>query len=194
MTEKNTSIKEKEELRQGEDQSPELQIPRVDQAKEEAHQAAELDAARREVDKQSTTIEKEDKVLENLKVEQSSEVKDRDDSQRPANADLRKITFKKEIKHIQRKLNKGDRLGSRIIHQPIIKNVSEVSAKTITRPSGLLGGGITAFLGTSIYLYLTKHIGLKYNYSMFLFLLIAGFILGVLIEALIRLTRGRKAV
>jgi len=43
----------------------------------------------------------------------------------------------------------------------------------------LLGGGILALLGTSSYLYLAKHIGFTYNYSVFLILFFGGFILGL---------------
>lgn len=157
----------------------------------EARQSQQMEAARQEVAKISA--EKEE-VLTKLNEKQTFEASDQEIDQRPVGKELKQVTFNKEISHIRRKLGPVDRLTSKVIHQPIVRNASEVSSKTITRPSGLLGGGITAFLGTSIYLYLTKHIGLKYNYSMFLFLLIAGFILGIAIEAVIRLVRGRRTV
>jgi hypothetical protein len=100
----------------------------------------------------------------------------------PASKDLRKISLGKELVHIRNKLKPADRAGSKLIHNPLVKNISEVSAKTITRPSGLLGGGIFAFLGSGLYYYLTKHVGLKYNYLLFLLLFVGGFILGLIIE------------
>lgn len=170
--------------------TPEFQEQQIDQIEAKTKQTAELNQARQEAAKEAISVEQA-KAVENLNT--SSEQTDEDNANRhPVSSSLKKITFRKEIKHIRRNLSKADRIGSKIIHQPVIKSVSEVSAKTITRPSGLLGGGIMAFLGTSAYLYLTKHIGLKYNYSIFLFLLVAGFIVGLIIEALVRLVRGKR--
>jgi hypothetical protein len=162
----------------------------AEKARAETRQSEDLEAARREIIKESS---EKDKVLDKISAEHSQEAKEHEiESRRPVNSDLKQATFNKEIRHIRRKLSSSDRLGSKFIHQPIVKNLSEISSKTITRPSGLLGGGIVAFLGTSTYLYLTKHMGLRYNYSIFLFLLIAGFILGLIIEAVIRMARGRR--
>lgn len=110
----------------------------------------------------------------------------------PASQSLKDMTFQKEINHIRHQLNKIDKLGSKIIHLQGVRQVSELSSKTVSRPSGLLGGGITAFIGTTGYLYYAKHIGLKYNYTVFLLLLVLGFVLGLIIEACIRLLRGRR--
>jgi hypothetical protein len=100
----------------------------------------------------------------------------------PANKELKGIALKKELKHIRSRLGSTDKLGSKIIHNPVVRSISEVSSKTISRPSGLLGGGIVAFLGSGAYYYLTKHIGLRYNYLLFTLLFIAGFIVGLAIE------------
>ncbi|MHB1864994.1 MAG: hypothetical protein ACYCPS_02415 [Candidatus Saccharimonadales bacterium] len=191
MSEKNTNILEKHESTpQDQEEQRERPVEQPgEQARLEANQSSELQAAREEVAKQASSMEK-DKVAKKLETIESPSASE--PSKMPASADLKKQTLNKEFKHIRRMLNKPDRIASKVIHQPVIRQISEVSSKTITRPSGLLGGGITAFLGTSIYLYFTKHIGLRYNYSMFLFLLLAGFILGLLLEALFRLVRGRK--
>lgn len=153
----------------------------------EVNPAAQIAEARQEITKESDSRER---LLNKLEVEQEA---DDEPTTRPINKELLKITFNKEIGHIRRKLGSLDKVGSKIIHQPLIRSVSEVSSKTITRPSGLLGGGIVAFLGTGTYLYYTKHIGLKYNYTIFLLLLVGGFIIGLLLEALIRMIRGRRS-
>ena len=98
---------------------------------------------------------------------------------------LKKITARRELRHIQRRLPAPQRALSKIIHQPVIRAVSEGAGKTVSRPSGLLGGGIFAFLGSSIYLYLTKHVGFKYNYFVLFIFLIAGFILGLTLELVV---------
>jgi hypothetical protein len=82
---------------------------------------------------------------------------------------------------------------SKLIHQPAVRAVSEVGAKTVSRPSGLLGGGLLAFLGSSTYLFMTKYIGFRYNYLVFLLLFVGGFVLGLVLELLVRLVRPRPA-
>lgn len=193
MTEKKSFNFENLQPAQTEDNQAEKHTrPLINQAELESRQSSELKAARKEIDNQADSVEKA-KVIEKLKSEETLS-SEQDHSKLPASKELKKQTLNKEMKHIRRKLNPSDRLVSQIIHLPAIKNVLEGSSKTITRPSGLLGGGITAFIGTSIYLYFTKYVGLKYNYTMFLLLLIAGFILGLIIEAVIRLFRGSKTV
>lgn len=163
----------------------------VEKARLEQEQAKMLEEARSEASKEST---QEDTLLKEIKKEESETEANKDSvAQRPPDAQLKRISFDKEIKNIRKKLSSPDRLGSRVIHQPVIREISKVSAKTITRPSGLLGGGITAFIGTSAYLLITKYVGLTYNYSVFLFLLVVGFVLGLFFEAIIRLFRKRKS-
>ena len=111
----------------------------------------------------------------------------------PPNTFLRKQTLTRELKTIQRKESAPDRTLSKIIHQPAIRAVSEATSKTLSRPSGLLGGGILAFAGTGGYLYLAKHIGFSYQSSVFLVLLVAGFGLGLALEALLRLFTSRRS-
>jgi len=173
--------------------TPEGDLAKIDVADVENNHSELLDHARVEVASNSEANDRE-RILKELHTDHASEAEEREIEQRPINSALKHLTFEREIRHIRRSLGKTDRIGSRIIHQPAIRSISEVSAKTLTRPSGLLGGGIVAFLGTGTYLYLTKHIGIKYNYSMFFFLLIVGFILGLLIESLIRLSRHRKTL
>lgn len=101
------------------------------------------------------------------------------------NRELKAITLRRELQHIRRKLPAPQRTLSKVIHQPAVRVVSEATGKTVSRPSGLLGGGLVALIGTSAYLYLAKHIGFEYNYGVFLILFAGGFALGLLIELLI---------
>jgi len=105
---------------------------------------------------------------------------------------VKKLQFKQTLKQARRELPAAERLLSRVVHQPAVRVVSDISAKTITRPSGLFGGGILAFAGSLTYLYLTKHIGLSYNYLLFAVFFIGGFIAGLLLELLAYLIRPRQ--
>lgn len=116
-------------------------------------------------------------------------------SQPPINSyvdqELKAITLRRELNLIRRKLPAPQRALSKVIHQPAVRAVSEGAGRTVSRPSGLLGGGITALLGTSAYLYLANHIGFRYNYGVFLVLFAGGFLLGLIIELAVKLARGK---
>lgn len=98
---------------------------------------------------------------------------------------LKSITLRRELQAIRRKLPAPQRALSRVIHQPVVRAVSEGAAKTVSRPSGLLGGGLLAFLGSTGYYYLTSHYGFTYNYFVMLALFAGGFVLGVVLELLV---------
>jgi len=98
------------------------------------------------------------------------------------NRELKQITLRRELQHIRRKLPAPQRALSHIVHQPVVRAVSEAAGKTVSRPSGLLGGGLVALLGTSSYLWLAHHQGFRYNYAVFLFLFAAGFLIGLVLE------------
>lgn len=105
----------------------------------------------------------------------------------PPNSFLQKQTLQRELQSIQRKESAPVRALSKLIHQPVIRATSEVVGKSVSRPSGLLGGGIAAFVGTSAYLYLAYYIGFTYQPSVFILLLVVGFVAGVVVEMLARL-------
>lgn len=101
------------------------------------------------------------------------------------NHELKQITLNRELNDIRRKLVPTDRVLSRVIHQPVVRAVSQKTAQSVSRPSGLLGGGVLAFIGCGSYLYFTRHIGLQYNYFVFILLFILGFGLGLVLELII---------
>jgi len=104
---------------------------------------------------------------------------------RTISQELKRITLQRELQAIRRKLPRSERGFSKLVHQPVVRAVSEVTSKTVSRPSGMLGGGIVAFLGSLGYLYLAKHVGFKYNYFVFLVLFVAGFVIGVALEFIV---------
>lgn len=104
---------------------------------------------------------------------------------------IKSLRLKKNLTHVQNKLRPAEKGFSKVVHQPLVQLVSEQAAKTVTRPSGMLGGGLMAFVGSLGYLWLTRHYGLTYNYFFFLLFFIVGFALGLLGEYLSYLSRGR---
>jgi hypothetical protein len=166
--------------------TPEKTLPTAAQAEQlrpgEADPLQQLEAARADVAVEHTTTAEKDDPLQRL---QESEKAAEPAQQTFVNADLKKVTLQREIQSIRRKLPVAQRALSKVIHQPVVRVVSEVTSKTATRPSGLLGGGFVAFLGSAIYLYMTKHVGFTYNYTIFLLLFLGGFVLGLALEIVI---------
>ena len=94
----------------------------------------------------------------------------------------KKLRMRQNLKKVQSKLSPRKRAFSKVIHRPNVQKVSELSAKTVARPSGLFGGGLVAFLGSSLYLAYAHYIGFTYNFFVFLLLFAFGFLVGVIGE------------
>lgn len=145
------------------------------------HKAAEqaVDSARAEIAQQST----EQDPLAKLQAQEAQAA----ETARPShvNTELKSITLRRELQQIRRKLPAGDRALSKVVHQPVVRVISEAAGASVSRPSGLLGGGLMAFVGSAGYLYLTKHVGMQYNYFVFIALFVAGFVLGLVLEFIV---------
>lgn len=135
-----------------------------------------LEKARKEIDKNA---EEAAKPLEKMADEAEST---QPEPSLNVNQELKAITLRRELNHIRRKLPATQRTLSKVIHQPTVRVVSEAAGKTVSRPSGLLGGGIVALIGTSLYLYIASQSGFAYNYTVFLLMFAGGFAIGLLIE------------
>lgn len=156
----------------------------------ETDPAKALETARQNVIETAADTEAQSNPLEAL---QAAEKASQPVTPGHINRELKQITLRRELQRLRRQLPVPQRLLSRIIHQPAIRAVSQAAGQTVSRPSGLLGGGLVAFAGTSGYLYLARHIGFNYNYLVFLVLLAGGFILGLVLELLVHLaTRSRR--
>jgi Fe2+ transport system protein B len=105
---------------------------------------------------------------------------------------LKAESFDKTIKHIRKKLPKNEKAFSKVIHNKKIEAASEIGAKTVARPSGILGGGIAALLGSLFLLVMAKYYGFEYNFFAFILLFVSGFFIGSAIEILIRSTSRRS--
>lgn len=99
---------------------------------------------------------------------------------------MKSQTYTRTLGRIRSRLSMPDKALSKVMHNKIIEPLSEGLGKTAARPSGLLGGGIVALLGSTVLLYMAKHYGFRYNFFVFFILLAGGFIMGILAELLIR--------
>ena len=52
------------------------------------------------------------------------------------------FSLSRELQEIRRRLPASQRALSRLIHQPTVRLVSEAAGRSVSRPSGLLGGSL----------------------------------------------------
>jgi hypothetical protein len=100
---------------------------------------------------------------------------------------LKADAYKRALKRVRSGLNVPERTLSRLVHQKTVESVSNAAAKTVARPGPLLGGGIGAFVGSAVLLYVSRHSGFTYNYAVIFILFVGGFFAGALAELIIRL-------
>jgi hypothetical protein len=97
---------------------------------------------------------------------------------------IKSAQYQETLKHVRHSLPKNQRRFSTFVHQPAIEQVSELGAKTIARPTGIIGGALFALIGGTIILWVGKHIGFEVPNSIFAILFIVGFMAGIVIEIL----------
>jgi hypothetical protein len=170
------------------DKTPEVRVMPEKAPKAEKDPGQVANEARAAIDKAERANEGPD-PLEKLKLAESAP---NEPTPRHVNRELKQITLQRELKQIRRKLPRRQRVLSKVIHQPVIRVVSETTGKTLSRPSGLLGGGLVALLGTSTYLFLAKERGFPYNYGVFLALFAGGFIVGLVLELAVHLATASR--
>jgi hypothetical protein len=125
--------------------------------------------------------------IKRLEAEAEREAAQRAPTPRVIDRELKNIGEQQGLRQIRRQLPARQRALSRVIHQPVIRVISETVGQSISRPSGLLGGGLVAFIGSAGYWYLAKHNGATYNYFIFLVLFGGGFVVGLILELMVYL-------
>jgi len=146
--------------------------------------AENLDNIRSQIEKEATNA-KEMSVVE----------KKQQDEPDSANTywysrEYRELAFKQLMGKVRGHLSTSEKLGSKIIHQPVVERVSEISGKTIARPSGVLMGSIFSFTASLVTYFFAKQNGYDMTYSIFFASFVGGFVLGIAIEFGYRMVRS----
>lgn len=158
---------------------------------EHAQEKAEKHEARHEVE--HIRKEVETKALSSKEITVGEHQETSQQSMLGMQHELKTNAYKHTMQKVRAQLSPTQRKMSGFIHQPIIETVSELSAKTVARPSAILGAGIATLVGSGTVLYMSKHYGFRYNFFIYFVLFGAGFVLGLLIELLMRIF-GRRRV
>lgn len=139
-------------------------------------------------EKQHESIQAIEQKVERQHPTKSAELLDRlepDEDEKPIhppNKELKTIALSNYLSDIRSHLSSGSKTLSKFIHKPTINAISEVSGKTIVRPTAILFGGLFMFIGSALYLYATYHTNARYNFLVALFLFFGGFMAGIVIE------------
>jgi hypothetical protein len=104
---------------------------------------------------------------------------------------LKNNAYAHTLSRVRSRLSLPERGFSKVMHQPVVESFSNTGAKTLARPSGVLGGGFLALIGSSYLLYAAKHYGYRYNFFVFFLLFVIGFAAGIILEGIVRLIRRK---
>ncbi len=127
-----------------------------------------------------------DRASEKLKDKQSVEGQnDHPEKKKPerkySKRERRQI-FNKEMKKVQKQLPPASRALSKVVHNRVVENVSEVLEETVLRPSVLIGGAIVGLLGGGLFYVFARMQGFPLSGSEFVISMLAGALIGVVLE------------
>lgn len=134
-------------------------------------------------------------ILETAKSSDEVAVEDEQESSQPVLGSQRQLkldAYDRMLKKVQRNLRPTEKAFSKVIHKPVVETASNIGGATIARPSGILGGGIAALVGSSLVFFMSKRYGFEYSSAVFFLMFIAGFGAGIIGELLSRLVRRKK--
>lgn len=109
---------------------------------------------------------------------------DSDAQQKPVTKKDKEQVYKQTLSHIQSEMSPVERRFSKVIHSPVVENVSDVVGSTIARPTSILYGSCFAFLGVlGLYLY-ARHVGFALTGFETIATFAGGWLFGLLIDFL----------
>jgi len=134
-----------------------------------------------------------EKAVSGAERSQGETPKDTSKTQYGVQKELKDEAYANTMRRVRGQLKPADRMASKWLHNSKVEAISVVAAQTVARPSGLLGGGLVALLGSSIVLFMASRYGFSYNFSLFLVLFVVGFAVGTIVEFVGRLLHRNRA-
>lgn len=162
--------------------------------KSKKHESEVIHEHKKNINEIRSHIDKEISAEKSNPKEKLNELeKAKDDRSKYVGKDLIEQSYKRTLTRTRKQLSPSMRGLSKVAHSPMIESVSEIASKTVARPSGVLAGGIFAFLGSSVVLWIARHYGYEYNFLLFALLFIGGFFVGLIVELLVKMLTLRKS-
>lgn len=154
------------------------------QPRHSAEKAPDIEKIKHEVAKRAKSSE------EISKAHQEQETEDEPiDQSRNIGSQLQTQALKQTLKKARTHLPKSQRVFSKFIHNDKVDKLSDATAATIGRPSGVLFGGVCSFVVSLLVLILSYYLGYEYNYLIGIAGFAGGFILGIILEMALKVVR-----
>ena len=96
-------------------------------------------------------------------------------------------TGSQAIKRVQKHLKPSERKFSKVVHNPAVEIISDITGGTVARPSGLLYGGLFSLLSSLALYFISKHYGYEYSYFVGILFFVGGFVFGLLVESTLKI-------
>ncbi len=154
-----------------------------ERAAEKSHEAT-VEDARHEVKR--ATHERETVKHENNKEKLSAERRG------PASKRERQASYDKTMTEVQSQMSGTSRAFSKVIHNPVIEQVSDVVGGTVARPNAILSGAVFAFLFTLVIYLIARFNGYPLSGTETIASFIAGWLLGLVLDYFRLLIFGKK--
>lgn len=100
--------------------------------------------------------------------------------------------YAQTLRSLQGRLKPAGRRFSQVIHQPVIEKASDALSNTVMRPSVSLGAVATAVIVESFFYFTARHYGYVLSGSEVLLALLAGGLIGLFFEAVLKAARRRR--
>lgn len=157
----------------------------LDEAKKEAAEAK--NKHQEKLDQIRNEIETEALASKDMSIAEASSQEEPESANTYWNSqEYRDIAFGQFMNKVRKHLGSSEKIASKILHKPLVEKASEISGKTIARPSGVLAGSIFSFIISLVTFYIAKRNNYDMTYSIFIVSFIGGFIFGVIVEFIYR--------
>ena len=90
-------------------------------------------------------------------------------------------SYKKTLTNVQNQLSAPSRAFSKVIHNPVVEKTSDAIGNTIARPNLIISGALGAIASVFVY-FISKRYGYLLSGSEVIFLFVAGWSIGAVIE------------
>ncbi|HUC95773.1 MAG TPA: hypothetical protein VMR76_02325 [Candidatus Saccharimonadia bacterium] len=93
-------------------------------------------------------------------------------------------TYKSTLKSIRKTHRKSSLVLSKLIHAKGMDNFNELLIKTLASPRAFLGAAVVGLLGTTLSVYVAEIYSYHYNYLLFVYMILIGYVIGLVLELL----------
>lgn len=110
----------------------------------------------------------------------------------PISKARRDASFQSTMSEVQPQMSAPSRVFSKVIHNKVIEQASDMAAGTIARPNALLSGAVLAFVLTLTVYLVAKNLGYPLSGFETIGAFILGWVLGIVYDFLRVMITGRK--